>query len=115
MKERGKNITKKKIYKGFMDIKFRNKSSAQFLRKIATIVNKEGIEDVYDVKIIEHPIEEQFVVIYRTKVIWKGTIEEIKEYKKQGASLLIELFIANINEILIKEKIEHHKYRRENN
>jgi len=76
-----------------------------FVKMVARIANSERLEGLSDIEIIEHPIEKIIVATYNTEVIWKGTIEEINVYRKQRASLLIELFIAKVNEISIKRQV----------
>jgi len=113
MKRTNKNKTKKKKMYGFLNtLEIQSKSPVKFIMAIVNIVNQKKLDNIFSIRVIEHPIEEQFVVTFINEEIWKGTIAEIKEYQKQGASLLIELFESKVMDILIKRDVTINNLRK---
>jgi len=82
-----------------------NSSPIEFVKLVANMANNERLEGLKKIEINKHSTKDVIIATYKKQVIWEGTIEEVKEYKKNKALQLISLFIARVNEIAIKEKV----------
>jgi len=102
---------KKQKYGVFNTLQIKSKRSEKFLMAIVNIVNQKKLDKIITLKVVEHPIEERFIVTFVNDIIWNGTVAEVKEYQKQGAFLLIELFENKIMDIITKKNIFIKKLR----